>query len=280
MNLNALINNAVKPELYAKGTDFMWTDSHISKQLLQVHLNEDIDLASRKKSSILQTTEWILYQTGKEQLSILDLGCGPGLYTTLFAEQNHNVTGIDISEESIRHARTSTEENNLSIDYRNGSYLEIDLEESKYDLIVMIYTDFGVLSPAERNLLLQKIRRALKVDGIFIFDALNVSCFVNCKAEQSWKCEKSGFWSNKPYLHLSQSFIYEDKKLLLYRHLLTDESDTIRTFHFWTHFFVEHDLANLLSEQALKARSFHRNVLPEENLWNGKNVTFTVCTQA
>ncbi len=280
MNMNALIKIAEKPELYAKGTDFMWTDSHISKQLLQVHLNEDIDLASRKKSSILQTTAWLLSQTGKEQLNILDLGCGPGLYTTLFAEQNHNVTGIDISEESIRHARTSAEEKNLSIDYLNGSYLEIDFGQSKYDLIVMIYTDFGVLSPADRNLLLQKVRGALKTDGLFIFDVLNDSCFAECKAEQGWECENSGFWSHNPYLHLSQSFIYKDKKIILYRHLLADESDTFRTFHFWTHFFTENDLTALLPEQGLKAISFHRNVLPEDDQWTGENVTFTVCKRA
>ncbi len=40
----------MKPELYTQGTSFMWTDEHISKQLLDVHLNVDTDLASRKKS--------------------------------------------------------------------------------------------------------------------------------------------------------------------------------------------------------------------------------------
>ena len=49
-----------KPELYKKGKNVMWTDSYISKQLLQIHLNENIDLASRKKTSIVDTVKWIL----------------------------------------------------------------------------------------------------------------------------------------------------------------------------------------------------------------------------
>ena len=48
MKIADIINNSSKPKLYEKGDSVMWTDSHISKQLLDVHLNEHIDLASRK----------------------------------------------------------------------------------------------------------------------------------------------------------------------------------------------------------------------------------------
>ena len=49
MNLADIISKIEKPKIYEKSSAFMWTDEHISKQLLNVHLNSDIDLGSRKK---------------------------------------------------------------------------------------------------------------------------------------------------------------------------------------------------------------------------------------
>jgi len=50
---------------------------------------------SRKYSSIKSTAKWILSKTSKQQMNVLDLGCGPGLYSELFANEGHIVTGVD-----------------------------------------------------------------------------------------------------------------------------------------------------------------------------------------
>ncbi len=77
MNLTDIIEFTQKPQLYVEGNAVMWTDAHISEQLLNIHLNPDIDLASRRKSSIESTVDWILNSVKKKQMTILDLGCGP-----------------------------------------------------------------------------------------------------------------------------------------------------------------------------------------------------------
>ena len=51
MKIETLIHGSQKPELYEKGSAIMWTDSYISEQLLITHLDQNTDLASRKKSS-------------------------------------------------------------------------------------------------------------------------------------------------------------------------------------------------------------------------------------
>ncbi len=38
-----------KPRLYEKGNFVMWTDPYISKQLLELHINPDHDIASRSR---------------------------------------------------------------------------------------------------------------------------------------------------------------------------------------------------------------------------------------
>ena len=94
MKIGQLLRYTQKPDLYEPGTAVMWTDPYISKQLLDVHLNKNIDLGSRKPGTIRNTIEWILSQTKKENLNILDLGCGPGLYSEIFAEKGHHVQNV------------------------------------------------------------------------------------------------------------------------------------------------------------------------------------------
>lgn len=172
MKIKELLKTAQKPEIYTQGTAVMWVDEYISTQLLETHLNPDIELASRKKATIASTVEWILQRVPGDRLSILDLGCGPGLYTEKLAENGHKVTGMDFSANSIRYARKSATSKRLNITYIQQNYLEL-AEENKYDLILMIFTDFGVLLPDQREILLGNIYRALKPGGKFLFDVLN-----------------------------------------------------------------------------------------------------------
>ncbi len=276
MKIYEMMQAFSKPELYAKGNSFMWTDPYISKQLLKVHLDKEIDLASRKESSIETTIDWLLSKSYEKKMKILDLGCGPGLYSQRLAELGHQVTGIDVSSESINYAALKAKESQTDISYIKGDYLELDFGQSEFDLVIMIYTDFGVLSPMERSLLLKRVRAALKPNGRFIFDVLNDLTFSEKKPERTWDFEESGFWSENPYLHLYNSRIYTDKKVVLYQHLVVDKQEPYRTYHFWTHFFSHDDLEAILEEQNLRVISLNDDVLAETDQWNGKNVTFAV----
>ncbi|MEJ2545894.1 MAG: class I SAM-dependent methyltransferase, partial [Calditrichaceae bacterium] len=88
-----------RPEPYQFYTaEELWADAHTSKKMLEFHLNESIDLSSRKKDFIDRSVEWIVSHFGiNESTSIADFGCGPGLYTTQFAGNKADVTGIDFS---------------------------------------------------------------------------------------------------------------------------------------------------------------------------------------
>ncbi len=153
MNFTDILEFIKKPQIHAKGNTVMWIDNHISKQLLDIHLSSDIDLASRRKASIESTVEWILNSVNLENMKILDLGYGPGLYAEIMAKRGHKVTGVDFSRNSIEYARNEATKKNLDIEYVNRNYLELH-EENKYDLAMMIFTDLGVLTPVARKTLL------------------------------------------------------------------------------------------------------------------------------
>ncbi len=280
MNLSDIISTIEKPKIYEKGTAFMWTDEHISKQLLNVHLNPDVDLGSRKKSSIEKTANWILdTQKEKGKLNILDLGCGPGLYTEIFAKSGHNVTGIDISKNSIEYAKKCAIDKELDIAYLNTSYLETDLESDKYDLIVLIFTDLGVLIPTERESLLEMIFRVLKKGGTFIFDVLKDREIETKTSPKTWEASNNGFWKESPYLALSESFLYQKEKVILFQHNIVDAQENIETYRFWTHFFSQTDVKKMLDAHNFIEINFKEDILPEGGMWNGDNVIFTMTSK-
>ncbi len=281
MKINDILNMINKPKIYEKGTHFMWTNEYISRQLLQIHLNPDVDLASRNRATIEKTIEWILdLKANEEKLEILDLGCGPGLYSERLAKKGHQMTGIDISKNSIDYAKTSAKKQNLKIDYRVGSYLDLELEEQKFDMILLIYTDFGVLNPSERKILLDKIHRALKPNGIFVFDVLSDSELEQKISPKNWElCSDNGFWDAKPYLELSNSYLYEEQKVILYQNAIITEDEDVRIYRFWTGVFNDEKLSNLLQENGFADYSFHDDVLAGDGLWDGKNVIFTVASK-
>ena len=274
MDIDKLHRAAQKPKVYETGDSSIWTDEHISKKLLELHLNPDIDSASRTLESINKTIEFISAFCGDTPKNILDLGCGPGIYLEKLADLGHNCTGLDFSKNSISYAVNQAKEKRLGISYICQNYLDLEFE-NQFDLIILIYTDLGVLLPEEREGLLDRIHRALKPGGMFIFDVLNDrNIEQKFQENQSWSFEFSGFWKPAPYLELANGFHYPDEKVFLKQHTVIDESDKIRSYRFWTHYFTPNDMIEMLSSRGFIQTESFDNILPAKNIWDGENVTF------
>ncbi len=274
MDLDKLNIAAQKPPLYEKGDSIIWTDDYISTKLLELHLNPDIDSASRMQDSIDNTIEYIRTFCKDSSMTILDLGCGPGLYLEKLAALGHSCTGLDFSKNSIAYAVNQAKEKGLEISYICQNYLELDFED-QFDLIILIYTDIGVLFPGERENLLDRIYRALKPGGVFIFDVLNdKNIDLKFQEHQTWSYEFSGFWDSEPYLELANGFHYPENRVFLKQHTLIDESDRIRNYRFWTHYFSSDEIRKLLSSRGFKHTEHKENILPSKDIWDGENVTF------
>src|SRR5215470_11135266 len=97
-----MYNNELK--LFQRSNESIWTDEYISKSLLDAHLNESYDAASRISSKRINTINWINNNI-KPCSKIIDLGCGPGLYAYELGKLGHNVLGIDFNKESINFAQ-------------------------------------------------------------------------------------------------------------------------------------------------------------------------------
>jgi cyclopropane fatty-acyl-phospholipid synthase-like methyltransferase len=92
--------------------------------------------------------------------SILIPGAGYGRNAKLFVDSGFTVTGIEISERAIEIAR----ENGVTIQYFNGSILDMPFDSEKYDSI-FCFNVFHLFLKEERKIVIEKFRNQLKENG-------------------------------------------------------------------------------------------------------------------
>ena len=109
-----------------------------------------------------------------KQLRILDVGCGTGRHSIELTKRGYTVTGIDLSEGQLRHAREKAAEAGLEIDFRQQDARKLSFLEA-FDVAIMLCEGgFPLMETDEMNFeILKGVSRALKAGGKFIFTTLN-----------------------------------------------------------------------------------------------------------
>ena len=156
-----------RPTLYQNSSAEFWNDVHVSKGMLKAHLDPHLEGATREHAFVDRSAAWIKHRLPPEEYPrLLDLGCGPGLYAQRFCSYGYDVTGIDLSQRSIEYAKNIAGDKGLPIRYRLENYLDLT-DINAYDVVTMIYCDYGVLPPKDRRALLFNVYRALKRADVF-----------------------------------------------------------------------------------------------------------------
>jgi len=230
-----------RPSLYKQNEVNFWNDEHISKHMLTAHLNPDYEGASRKLSFIEQSVKWIQETTpSSEYPQLLDIGCGPGLYTERFCKAGYRVTGLDFSKRSIEYAKSSANKQGLDITYIYQDYLKMDYE-NVFDLATFIYCDYGALSNENRALILRKIYHSLKSGGKLLLDVFSMATYNEFEELNTWKVhENGGFWSAEKYLSLNAQYKYSGNVTLEQIFVITD--NRIREYCIWNCCFTPETL--------------------------------------
>lgn len=94
---------------------------------------------------------------------VLDVASGEGYGSFLLADTAKAVTGVDIDNISIEHAKGKYNKENLS--YRQASALELPFEDNHFDVIVSFETLEHLVQHQE---MLAEFNRVLKTNGILI----------------------------------------------------------------------------------------------------------------
>jgi len=100
--------DVIRRQLYlnlGQKREIPWNDPDFSRRMLQEHLSQEHDAASRRFEIIEKHVDWIHHQ-GVIRRACQDsrLGLWPRLYTSRLAKLGHECVGIDFSPASITYA--------------------------------------------------------------------------------------------------------------------------------------------------------------------------------
>lgn len=103
---------------------------------------------------------------------VLDVGCGTGRHAVALRKLGYQVTGLDLSETLLAHARRLAPDS--EIDWRHGDMRDMPFPAGCFDAVVNWFTTFGYFATDEENArVLGEIARVLKPGGRFLLDYLN-----------------------------------------------------------------------------------------------------------
>jgi SAM-dependent methyltransferase len=263
--LKTIAGYADKPALFTPsepaGTSF-WDDPHISKGMLEAHLDPLHESASRRLETIDKEVANLFSAVCiKAGDKVLDMGCGPGLYAGRFAAAGVKVTGVDISERSLNYANAQARKNGLDIEYRRLNFLDLDYA-GDFDAAVQVFGEVGTYSDEKRDILLAKVHRALKPRGLFIFDVTTPSLKMSQGQQNRWYLADGGFWRPGRHLTLELRFDYPEADVFVNQFIVIDE-EKLTVYRIWNHNYTPETI-----KPVLEKAGFHI-----EHKWNGLDGT-------
>lgn len=204
MDISAVIFAAHRIRLLPDEGKIPWDEPAFSQRMLENHLSQDHDWASRRLTVIEQQVTWITRQL-PAGARILDLGCGPGFYTRLLAERGFHCTGVDFSPASIKWARQRAQAADLNIDYIQQDIRTYHPTEP-FDFIMMTFGELNVFSATDAQSLISHCAQWLKPGGKLLVE---VHTFDEVKrqgmAQASWQRCPHGLFLAEPHLLLTEN---------------------------------------------------------------------------
>lgn len=173
-----------------------WFDSPYYHLLYR---NRDQQEAERFIDQLLQ------HLRAKPSSRLLDLACGKGRHAIYLSEQGYDVTGVDLSPQSIAHARQFA-----------GEHLRFHVHDMRdplpfgpFDFIFNLFTSFGYfLHETENVVALRSAAQALKPGGKLVIDFLNTERTVRELIAQEAKIVEGITFDIRR--HLESDFIVKD----------------------------------------------------------------------
>jgi SAM-dependent methyltransferase len=139
-----------------------WFNSHYYHLLYQ-HRDEE--------EALQFIHQLIQHLNPAKQSRMLDVACGKGRHSIALAEMGFDVTGIDLSFESIKEAKAA-ETDSLHFFQHD---MRLPFWMNYFDYAFNFFTSFGYFkTDREHSNAIRTIAQSIKANGIFVIDYLNV----------------------------------------------------------------------------------------------------------
>lgn len=280
MNINKLISQHLPIRLLPNESKIPWNDADFSQRMLENHLSQEHDWASRKLAVIERQVDWLCSQL-VPGAQVLDLGCGPGFYTQLLAKRGFCCTGVDFSPASITYAQQQAQRAGLNIDYQ---LLDVRSYRptKKFDFIMMTFGELNVFSTADAKSLLKDCANWLMPNGKLLVE---VHSFDEVKrqgqAEPSWQRQSQGLFLDAPHLLLTEHAWDEALQTSSTLFWVIEENGKVTRFGSRMQAWQDGEYLQLLNECGFnKIQQIDTAVWPSSNTFEGKLYTLMACYKA
>ena len=207
MKLLELVHRWPVPEPWVEGEKIPWDEPEFSRRMLEEHLSQEHDAASRRFAVIDRQVAWIHHHLlAARPTRILDLGCGPGLYAGRLAALGHTCVGIDFAPAAIAYARKQAEAAGLPCHYQLEDVRQASYGQG-YHLVMFLYGEINVFRREDAVAILHKAHAALEPGGLLLLEPHTYEVVERLgHAPREWYSAERGLWSARPHLCLQENF--------------------------------------------------------------------------
>lgn len=251
MKISDIVNRPDVFTICETGAKIPWNDPEFSKRMLKNHLSQEHDWASRSNAIIRRHTDWIAGQLSDPKARILDLGCGPGLYTHMLAQGGYSCVGVDFGPASIEYARERAKDSGLDLEYVLSDVRDYR-PQGLFDLVMMVFGELNEFSQEDALLLLFKAANCLKPGGKVLLEIQTPEAIYGQGQEPpTWEAVNHGTLTEGPYVCLTENAWDELNRRSATRWHVIKENGEIMSFASCTQSYDKWEFRKLLSDAGL-----------------------------
>jgi len=173
--------------------------------------------------------------------SVLDLACGAGRHSLLFAQKGFDVTAIDLSESLLKIGREQALNLSLNVNFVRSDLRKINLSSS-FDLVLNLFTSFGYFESDEENFrIFEKITPLMNPGGTFVLDFINHTYLKNNLIPESTE-------------EFTGGILIQKRKIIgnrVVKEIIINKNGLSKTFSESVRLFTPEELCNSLNKNGL-----------------------------
>lgn len=124
--------------------------------------------------------------------ALLDVPCGTGRHSVLFARNGFKVTGVDINSDCLKRAKENR--GKAKVDFRQGDMANLRSFKGKFDAVVNLFTSFGYFSTDQKNkAVLRELISTLKPGGKIALQLVNRDWLMKAYRPVDWRSSDGTF---------------------------------------------------------------------------------------
>ena len=156
-----------------------WTDDFFEAEFGRV-------IATRSTEMTQKEVDFIVKKTGLSPgASVLDACCGYGRHSIELARRGYKVVGIDRFESYLNEARKRAASEDVELEFVSMDVREHSFER-KFDLVINMWTSFGLFDQETNASIVQKFRDCLVDGGKLFIELINRDWIVKNYQQRGW----------------------------------------------------------------------------------------------